>query len=233
MSDPPLTVEIVTIGDELLRGDTVNSNAAWLGQELSERGAIIRRVTVVPDEIGAIAAVVNAARERADAVITTGGLGPTHDDRTMAAIAEARGVELVEHSGAREWVESETDYDVTDLAPGTLDLPAGASFIPNEVGLAPGAIIDDIYVLPGVPDEMEAMFGQVAEAFSGPPVHEAVVDVAGPERSIASTLEAIEAEFDVLVGSYPGETVRVRILGRDGTAVEDAAAAVRERLELA
>lgn len=226
-------VELVTIGGELLRGETVNSNAAWLGAELTARGVRVARTTVVPDDVDVIAAVVNAARDRADAVITTGGLGPTHDDRTMRAIAAARGVDLAVHEGAAAWVEAETDRPVDSLAPGTLELPVGSRFIPNEVGLAPGAVIDDIYVLPGVPAEMEGMFGRIADEFAGPPAHEAVLEVAQPEREIAPLLTEVETRFGLEVGSYPGGTVRVRIVGADPEAVESAAAWLRERVELA
>lgn len=225
-----MRVEVVTVGDELLRGDTVNTNAAWLGRQLANRGVTVTRITVVPDEIERIAAVVAAARDRADAVIVTGGLGPTHDDRTMPAIAESLDRELVEHEGARAWIAEHTDYDVDDLTPGTLALPAGAAFIPNEVGVAPGAVVDTIYVLPGVPAEMRAMFGHVVEAFIGEPRHEAVVDTPLPERSIAATLEELEASFDVTVGSYPGETVTVRIYGSDEATVEAAAEWLETRL---
>lgn len=228
-----MRVELVTIGDELLRGATVNSNAAWLGRELTERGVTVTRVTTVPDDIDAIASAVRDASKRADAVITTGGLGPTHDDRTMEAIAAACGVELERHRDATEWMADVAGVDVDGLAPGTLDLPAGARFVPNEVGLAPGAVIENIYVLPGVPDEMEAMFGHVADDFTGPPLYEAVVDIAQPEREIAPLLETMETKFDLLVGSYPGSTVRVRILGRDQDEVEAAAAWLRERVDLA
>lgn len=226
-------VELVTIGDELLRGTTVNSNAAWLGSELAQRGVTVTRTTVIPDDVATIAEVVNAARERVDAVITTGGLGPTPDDRTMEGIASARGVELTTHPDAIAWIETETTYAIDDLAPGTLDLPEGCRMIPNEVGLAPGAIIDDIYVLPGVPEEMEGMFGVVADEFRGEPTYEIVVEVVQPEREIAPLLAELEQRADLLIGSYPGETVRVRIIGHDEHAVEDAASWLRERVELA
>lgn len=227
-----MQVELVTIGGELLRGATVNSNAAWLGQELTERGVTVTRTTVIPDDPDTIASIVNEARQRVDAVITTGGLGPTHDDRTMSAIAQARGVELSEHPDAVSWIEEETEYELDDLAPRTLELPVGSRVIPNEVGLAPGAVIDRIYVLPGVPDEMKGMFGQIADEFSGPTSHESILDIAQPEREIAPLLETIEERFDVLVGSYPGETVRVRIVGDDPENVEAATEWLREHVEL-
>jgi len=89
-----MRVAIVSVGDELLAGDTVNTNAAWLGQRLDERGVTVARVTVVPDDVGAIAQVVNEYRAAYDAVLVTGGVGPTHDDVTMDGVAAAFGRDL-------------------------------------------------------------------------------------------------------------------------------------------
>ena len=84
-----MRVAIVTVGDELLVGDTVNTNAAWLGERLHERGVEVGRVAVLPDRVADIARVVNEFRAEFDAVIVTGGLGPTHDDLTMEGVAAA------------------------------------------------------------------------------------------------------------------------------------------------
>ncbi len=228
-----MRVELVTVGDELLRGETVNTNAAWLGRELTERGTDITRVTVVPDDPDVIAEVIGAARERGPRVIVTGGLGPTHDDRTMCAIAAICGVDLVEHEGARQWFVDVRDRDPETLAPATLELPAGARFLPNDVGVAPGAVIDGIYVLPGVPEEMHSMFEEIADEFVGPDRYEATLDVAQPERAIAATLEALEERFEVTVGSYPGETVTVKIIGESADAVDQATDWLAERVDVA
>lgn len=228
-----MRVELLTVGDELLRGETLNTNAAWLGRQLTDRGSTVTRVTVVPDAVEVIADVLTTARGRADAVVVTGGLGPTHDDRTMAAVARSFGVDLVEHAGARDWFVEETEHDPDDLAPGTLDLPAGATSLPNEVGIAPGAAIANVYVLPGVPEEMHRMFEGIARAFEGPDHHVRQLTVGQPEREIADLLRQLEGRFDVVVGSYPGETVRVRIAGADHEDVEAAAAWLAERVTLA
>ncbi|MEV4259079.1 molybdopterin-binding protein, partial [Spirillospora sp. NPDC049652] len=90
-----LRVELVTVGDELLLGDTVNGNAAWLGQRLAERGVEVTRSVVVGDGLEEIIQAVRDGLDRADAVITTGGLGPTSDDLTRDALAAAAGVGLV------------------------------------------------------------------------------------------------------------------------------------------
>src|SRR6056297_4324598 len=109
-----MRVALVTVGDELLAGDTVNTNAAWLGSRLAERGATVERVTVVPDRLADIARVVNEYRAEYDAVVVTGGLGPTHDDLTMEGVAAALGRDLEEHDEALAWLAAD-GYSRDDL----------------------------------------------------------------------------------------------------------------------
>jgi len=131
-------VALVTVGDELLAGDTVNTNAAWLGERLTERGADVERATVIPDRVSDIAKVVNEYAAAFDAVVVTGGLGPTHDDVTMAGVAAAVGRSVEPSDAALEWLTEEGGYARGDLAEGTVDVPAGARPLHNEVGVAPG-----------------------------------------------------------------------------------------------
>src|SRR6056297_2293630 len=125
-----MRVALVTVGDELLAGDTVNTNAAWLGSRLAERGATVERVTVVPDRLADIARVVNEYRAEHDAVVVTGGLGPTHDDVTMDGVAAAFGREVVKSEAALEWIETHGGYTREDLVEGTAEIPAGARMLP-------------------------------------------------------------------------------------------------------
>src|SRR6056297_2515102 len=118
-----MRVALVTVGDEILSGDTVNSNAAWLGRELTDRGVDVERVTVVPDRVSDIARVVNEYHAEYDAVIVTGGLGPTHDDKTIEGVAAAIGRAVVESDEALTWLE-ERGYSADDLAAETTHLPA-------------------------------------------------------------------------------------------------------------
>jgi molybdenum cofactor synthesis domain-containing protein len=208
-----MEVALVTVGDELLAGDTVNTNAAWLGRELAERGVSLERATTVPDRIEDIAGVVDEYRRRYDAVIVTGGLGPTHDDLTMAAVAEAFGVDLVENGAVLEWLEEHGGYSRHDLTEGTSHIPEGARPLHNEVGVAPGCVVGTVYVLPGVPSEMEAMFEGVAEEFAGETSHVEFVEADEPESGLLDRFETLRERFDVKVGSYPGGTVRVKLEG--------------------
>jgi molybdenum cofactor synthesis domain-containing protein len=226
-----MRVALVTVGDELLSGDTVNTNAAWLGERLTDRGAAVDRVTVVPDRIADIARVVNEYRADYDAVLVTGGLGPTHDDVTMDGVAAAFGRELERNEVALEWLEAEGGYAREDLTEGTADIPAGAEPLHNEAGVAPGCVLDSVYVLPGVPAEMKAMFEGVADRFEGTKRYTETVDADEPESAMLDRLRDLREEFGVKVGSYPGETVTVKIEHTDEATAKEAAAWLRERVE--
>jgi len=227
-----MRVALVTVGDELLSGDTVNTNAAWLSEKLTDRGVSVERVTTVPDDVADIARVVNEYRAEHDAVIVTGGLGPTHDDVTMAGVAAAVGRDLEPHAEAREWLTGEGGYSADGLVDGTTDLPARARMLPNSEGVAPGAVVEGIYVLPGVPSEMKAMFEQVAEEFSGTETFTTVVDVDEPESELVDRLAEVQRKFDVTVGSYPGDSVRVKFTATDESVVEEAAAWLTSKVDL-
>mgnify|MGYP000055996146 CR=1 FL=1 len=227
-----MDVAVVTVGDELLAGDTANTNATWLCTELTDRGVSVRRVITLPDEIGDIARVVNEYRAEYDAVVITGGLGPTHDDLTMAAVAAAFGQELEHNQAAEDWLVEEGGYSADVLDPGTTAIPAGADPLHNEVGVAPGCVIGDVYVLPGVPAEMKAMFADVADQFSGPERFVVQVPVDEPESHLVERFADLRDRFDVSVGSYPGDHVRVKLSGTDREQVEAAEAWLRERVDL-
>jgi len=210
-----MQMAVVTVGDELLAGDTTNTNATWLCQQLTDRGVTVRRVTVVPDETAEIARVVNEHRAEYDAVLVTGGLGPTHDDVTMEAVAAACGREVEQSEAVLEWLETHGGYAREDLTEGTADIPAGARPLHNEVGVAPGCVIESIYVFPGVPREMKAMFGTVADEFSGPDRHVEIVPADEPESALLDRLSDLRAKYPgVDVGSYPGDLSRQTLRNR-------------------
>ena len=226
-----MNAAVVTVGDELLVGDTENTNATWLCDRLDARGVAVRRVTVVPDEVSEIARVVNEYHAEYDAVIVTGGLGPTHDDVTMDGVAAAFGRGLERNDEAAAWL-AERGYSADDLAAETTHLPADCRPLANETGVAPGAVVDSVYVLPGVPTEMKAMFESVGDEFEGTPTHTVTVDVDEPESALLDRFTELQEEFDVSVGSYPGESVRVKITATDAAEAERAAEWVRERSTL-
>ena len=226
-----MNIAIVAVGDELLSGDTVNTNAAWLGERLTERGVDVERVTVVPDRIADIARTVNEYAAEYDTVIVTGGIGPTHDDVTMDAVAAAVGRSLETNETVLEWLADERDYVRSDLTDGTADLPAGARPLHNTTGVAPGCVVENVYVFPGVPEEMRAMFGSVASAFNGEERYTGSLVIDEPESALVGRLRELQERFGVKVGSYPGEHVRVKIGSTDEETVEKAVSWLRERSE--
>lgn len=218
-----MDVGIVTVGDELLAGDTENTNATWLCARLRERGVRVRRVSVLPDEIDEIAPVVSRQQSRYDAVIVTGGVGPTHDDVTMEAVAIALDRPLTSNEAAKRWLVETEGYEEEKLAPGTVDLPDGATPIHNTVGVAPGARVESVYVLPGVPSEMKAMYDTVSDDFSGTPRTRQTLVIDEPESHLLDRIAEVRDRFEISVGSYPGEQVRITIAGEDETEVTEAA----------
>ncbi|QKY18856.1 competence/damage-inducible protein A [Halolamina sp. CBA1230] len=238
-----MEVAIVTVGDEILAGDTRNTNAERLARRLDERGATVARMLTIPDDRELIAGIVDDWRRQFDAVIVGGGLGGTHDDVTMAAVADAFGRELVLEAEVREdLIEHMADYegvDPDDLDPAEVDLdleawgatPAGARPLLNPVGLCPGAVVENVYVFPGPPAEFEAMFDLVAEAFGGDAVSE-TFETTAPEGSLTDTLDQFREQFDLVVGSYPSRSGRnrLKVTGSDPDAVAEGVDWLRERV---
>ncbi|ALG82055.1 competence/damage-inducible protein A [Halanaeroarchaeum sulfurireducens] len=225
-----MDVAVVTVGDVLLVGETENTNASWLGRRLAERGATVRRMLVVPDEQDVIANSVARYADAFDAVVVTGGLGPTHDDVTLDGVAHAFDLEMVEHEDAVIWFDEHVEYSRQDLVSGTMKLPDGASMIPNDEGVAPGAIVENVYVLPGVPDEMRAMYERIQEDFQGEQITTEIVHSEGPESALIDVLNEANEHFDVRVGSYPNDGVRLKIAATDPDEVERAAEWLRDRV---
>ncbi|WP_435125270.1 competence/damage-inducible protein A [Halobaculum sp. D14] len=226
-----MNAAIVTVGDELLAGDTENTNATWLATQLTDRGVDVERVTTVPDRVADIARVVNEYRAEYDAVVVTGGVGPTHDDVTMEGVANALGRELAVDDDAEAWLTQHGGYSGNELDDGTTMLPRGARPLHNEVGVAPGCVVDSVYVFPGVPAEMKSMFASVADDFVGERRHTETVETAEAESTLLDRLARLRDQFDVTVGSYPSDTVRVKLTGTDETEVREAAAWLRDRVE--
>jgi molybdenum cofactor synthesis domain-containing protein len=224
-------VALVTVGDELLAGDTVNTNAAWLGRQLADRGVTVERTTVVPDRLADIARVVNEYHAEYDAVIVTGGLGPTHDDRTIEGVAAAFGRDVVESEEALAWLEEHGGYERSELTDGTGHVPEGSRVLPNHEGVAPGCVVEHCYVLPGVPAEMKRMFAEIEGEFDGQERHVVHVKADEPESALLDRLAAVQERFPVKVGSYPGDHVTVKFEGTDESLVDEAAAWLEERVD--
>ncbi len=209
---------IVCVGDELLSGDVADLNSTWLAGRLTELGTSVKRIEVIPDDAEEIAATVKSLR--ADKVLITGGLGPTHDDVTRQAIAMAFGRRLIRSEEAVRVVEAAAARRHATPRPGSYamaEIPEGAAVIPNPEGAAPGFIIDGrVYVFPGVPVEMKAMFELVKDDFRGRKLLVDWLVTTRPESDIVPALnEAVRLFPDVSFGSYPSDVVKVKMRSYD------------------
>jgi molybdenum cofactor synthesis domain-containing protein len=235
-----MEVALVTVGDELLAGDTQNTNATWLAEQLHDRGVTVTRVLVVPDEIEAIAENVREYSESYDAVVVTGGLGGTPDDITMDAVATAFDRELAVDDLALADVEetleaiAETYPDLNVDAELEATIPEGARPLLNRAGLSPGCVVENVYVLPGIPSEMEAMFESVADEFEGDTMA-AYLYTPQPEANLIEPLTDVQMKYDVSVGCYPDRDAnhnRLKVTGEDREQIDGAVAWLRDELEV-
>lgn len=200
------TAAILVIGNEVLSGRTREANAYYAAGKFFERGCKLSEVAIIPDEREAIISTLNRLREQYDAVITSGGIGPTHDDITMESIAAAFDVELIEHSFI---VQAMTDhFGAEGLNEGRRRMtrvPQGSKLIRCEKTIAPGARIGNVYILAGVPYIFESQLDSILDQFGDRPYQRIEIEVELPESLFAKALTAIQADFDdVEIGSYPG-----------------------------
>jgi molybdenum cofactor synthesis domain-containing protein len=230
------TAAIVTIGNELVSGDVPNTNASWLARRLEALGVTVRLAASVPDEIDVIAEVVRTRAPEVDFVLVTGGLGGTPDDLTREAIAAAFEVAQEEVAEVAERLRTRFRRN-PDYAVRWAQLPVGSRPLENPLGGAPGFVIENVYVLPGLPAEMEAMFETIAEDLRGPaPIASWRRTYRTRESELVATLvAAVERYPQVLVGSYPrfhagGPEVEIVVKSSDSEALATASAWIESEL---
>ncbi len=250
-----MNVEIVTVGDELLLGFTVDTNSGFLGRELASLGVTVARHTTCGDDIGVIVATLREALDRTGAVITTGGLGPTADDMTIEAVGKLFGREMLRDNSIAEWLEQRwTTFRRKGPMPESnykqAMIPRGAEIIANPVGSAPGVLVTDdrgrwVATLPGVPREARAMFTEslrprlVALAGDQSVIRSTTVRTIGiGESAIADTLGELGKGFNGLSLAFlpgiAGVDLRLTSKGLSSTAADAALAGgaklLREKL---
>ena len=208
------TASILTIGNELVSGDVPNTNGSWLAKRLAPLGVSVRMIAALPDVIEQIGEFVRDEAPRVDFLLVTGGLGGTHDDLTREAIAHAFGVPQVEQADVAADLRARFTRDPEYAARWAL-LPEGSRPLSNPLGGAPGFAIENVFVMPGLPSEMEAMFDAIAEEFRrGSPIGAWRRVYRTRESELAAAMsEAGERWPGVLIGSYP-------TFGPDGPSVE-------------
>ena len=212
---PDVTACVIVIGNEVLSGRTPDANLNYLAKGLNRIGIRLMEARVIPDDEATIVATVNQCRAAFDYVFTTGGIGPTHDDITAAAIAKAFGLKLErnEEALARLRRHYTKPGDLTEARLKMSEMPVGAQLIDNPVSTVPGFQIGNVLVLAGVPAIMQAMFDGVQHRLkTGTPMLSRTVTCGLGEGILAAGLTAIQDQFaDVEIGSYP--FFRMRRLG--------------------
>jgi molybdenum cofactor synthesis domain-containing protein len=228
---------VLTIGNELVSGDVENTNATWLATRLERLGIAVSLIAAVPDDVASIASFVRANAPTVDVLIVTGGLGGTPDDLTREAIAAAYELPQAEIPDVAADLRARFRSDPEYAARWAL-LPRGARPLENPLGGAPGFAIENMYVLPGLPAEMEAMFATIESELHGDsPIASWRRRYRTTESRIVGVLEAMgELHPGVLVGSYPrfdalGSEVEIVVKSRDPAALASAAEWIEAALE--
>jgi molybdenum cofactor synthesis domain-containing protein len=227
--DAAPTAVILTVGNEIVSGDVENTNASWLSRRLASIGLEVTLLAAVRDDIDEIAVFLRAESPRAGYIFVTGGLGGTPDDITREAVAAAFGVRCEEI----EWLAGDLrgrfePRGLGDYAARWACLPAGAEPIPNPLGGAPGFVLGNVYVFPGLPSEMKAMFDEIAGRFQGRPVAAWRSRYRTGEGQIVGVLEEVTRLHPAVdVGSYPrfledGPEVEVVLKSTDEAALAGA-----------
>ncbi|MEM0049548.1 MAG: nicotinamide mononucleotide deamidase-related protein [Candidatus Bathyarchaeia archaeon] len=232
MSESVGKVEIISIGNELLIGKVLNTNAHWLAKRITSLGLSVRRVTVVGDDLDEISSAVKEALQRRPAfIITTGGLGPTFDDKTLEGVAMATNRELEENKEALEMIKRKYEeyvaegkmerFELTQYRVKMARLPRGAKPLPNPVGTAPGVLLEHegvtLIMLPGVPGEMMAIFENsvlplLRKAAGNMVFYETSLDVTGiVESDLAPLIEQVMRENPyVYIKSHPKISEKIK-----------------------
>ncbi|MBY8334305.1 competence/damage-inducible protein A [Qipengyuania pacifica] len=208
MTERIFTAGLVIIGDEILSGRTHDKNIAQIASWLQIQGIRLAEVRVVPDVMERIVEAVNALREGNDYLFTTGGIGPTHDDITVDAVAQALGVNVVVHPQARAILEkyyADKPGGLTDARLRMARVPEGADLIPNRMSGAPGIKIGNVHLMAGVPHITAGMLDALTGTLEGgAPLLSETVGCWTPESEVADILRQVEkAHEHCQIGSYP------------------------------
>src|SRR5215472_10581539 len=185
------TSGIIVIGNEILSGKTRDENSSYLVRELRDLGVNVRKISVIPDELGSIADEVRIFSNSYDYVFTTGGVGPTHDDLTMAGIAAAFGRRILRHPDLEA---SLRHFYPEELVSGNLrmaDIPEGARLVGVKGLWFPVVAVENVYIFPGVPEILQRKFERIKETFREAPFYLREIFLQGDEGQIAAVLHEL------------------------------------------
>ena len=223
------TAAILVIGDEILSGKTEDQSARLLISELRELGVALRRIVTIPDDVEEVAASVRELSSRFDHVFTSGGVGPTHDDMTIAGVARAFDVPIIRHPNLEARLKTFFGADADESRLRMADVPEGAELLETEEMRWPLLQVKNVFILPGVPELFRKKFMAIRERFRVAPFFARAFYTLQEEFDIAGGLRAVaDAHPQVAVGSYPSYSspdyrVKVTLESKDGAALESAA----------
>jgi molybdenum cofactor synthesis domain-containing protein len=225
---------MLVIGDEILSGRTRDANMHYLANEFTKQGIDLKEVRVVSDEAEDIVAALNALRAAYDVVVTSGGIGPTHDDITADCVAQAFGAHIDVRDDARTLLQAHYDRQGVEFNAARqrmARIPDGASLIDNPVSIAPGFSMENVHVMAGVPAVFQAMVASLLPSLTGgDPVLSQSLRIDRGEGEIAEPLANLAAKYPELsFGSYPFQRngvygANIVIRGTDGGQIDHAMA---------
>lgn len=229
-------VALAVIGDEVLLGEVTDKNIKLVSQEVFRLGAELSYACVLPDDEQFLVEHLGWMMGRYDWVITTGGIGATHDDLTKKIVSQLTDTPLVAAPEAVTALEVRLGAPLSDKLMELAMVPEGSELITNELTAAPGFIIQNLIVLPGIPRLVESMLEVLSGRVKGAEFFTETVLTSLGESQIANSMEEVQGLFpQVKIGSYPrigpdGPRVRIVLRSRDAVALEQAVALLNERI---
>jgi molybdenum cofactor synthesis domain-containing protein len=198
------TCALVVVGNEVLSGKVQDSNAYFAARQLRQVGVALNRIAVIPDEVSIIAEEVSICARRFDIVVTSGGVGPTHDDVTMEGVAAAFGRKLIVHPELERLIRQHFSDRLNAAGLKMADVPEGAVLnIGGDIRF-PTVQIENVYILPGIPQLFEAKLSALLGRFATDPYYIRTIYTSEHEGAIAGWLNQCLAQYPaLLLGSYP------------------------------
>src|SRR6185436_1208566 len=189
------TAGIIVIGNEILSGKTRDENSPYLVRELRDLGVDVRKISIIPDELQLISEEVRHFSKSYDYVFTTGGVGPTHDDLTMAGIANAFGRGIARNSDLEASIRHFYSHELIDGNLRMADVPEGARLVGGKGMWFPVVAVENVYIFPGVPEIMQKKFERIKETFREAPFYLREIYLKADEGQIAGSLNRVLAEY--------------------------------------
>ena len=231
------TAAIVVIGNEILSGKSPDKNASFLIDELRQLGVALRRIVVIPDELDTIAQAVRECAGNFDYVFTSGGVGPTHDDLTIAGVARAFDRAVIRQPQLEAMLRKYFGDGIDEARLRLADIPEGAALLYDSGMRWPVLAVENVFVLPGVPELFRSKFEAIRERFRAAPFFAVTIYTREDEFDITPRLDALAARHPgVEIGSYPNfesdeYRVKLTVESKEQTAVEAARAALLDALD--